>query len=63
VESADSEFREYCDGFSEFGELSFTNENGKINDYKIVGEYLIHRDDVYHIENREALDELEKMLE
>lgn len=43
--------------------LSFTDENGKINDYKIVGEYLIHHDDVYHIENREALDELEKMLE
>ena len=50
-------------GFSEFGELPFADENGEIKDYKIVGEYLIHRDDVYHIENREALDELEKMLE
>ena len=43
--------------------LSFTDEDGKVGDYKFVGEYLICGDDVYHIENREALDVLEKMFE
>lgn len=43
--------------------LSFTDEDGKVKDYKFVGEYLIYNDDVYHIENREALDVLEKMFD
>ena len=39
--------------------LSFTDINGNVNDYKIIGAYLIHGDDVYFVENNDKLDELE----
>ncbi|MBP3755131.1 MAG: hypothetical protein J6I66_09755 [Lachnospiraceae bacterium] len=38
--------------------LSFTDVNGYTNDYKIVGQYLIHGEDIYYVDNPDKLDVL-----
>jgi len=42
--------------------LSFTDVNGNINDYTIIGAYLIHGDDIYYVENSDKLDELKNCI-
>ncbi len=43
--------------------LTFTDINGKVNYYIFIGNYLIHGEDVYWIENSEKLDELEMLFD
>ena len=43
--------------------FSFTDVNGYVNDYVIVGEYLVSKDIIYHIDNRNALDDLMAIAE
>ena len=42
--------------------ISFTDINGNVNDYKIIGAYLIHGDDVYFVENSDKLKNLEETI-
>lgn len=43
--------------------ITFTDVNGNVNDYVVVGEYLVSRDIIYHIENRNVLDDLMAIAE
>ena len=43
--------------------FSFTDVNGYVNDYTIAGEYLIHGEDVYRVENPEKLGRLTDLFE
>ena len=40
--------------------FTFVDVNGYVNDYIFIGEYLISRDIIYHIENPDVPDELMK---
>ena len=43
--------------------LTFTDVNGYVNEYIIIGEYLIHGEDVYHITNPDELEKLNTLVE
>ena len=40
----------------------FTDENGNINEYKIIGAYIVHGEEIYYVENNEKLKEFDNLL-